>query len=328
MKISNETKVGAITAISIVILILGFNYLKGRNLTETSDALYAVFPDVKGLTVSNAVFINGLQVGKVASMHEKDKNMSGIIVTLNLTKDINIPNNSSAVINSELLGGTSIEILLGDSKSYVADGDTLKSVVKLGMVSELTKSINPAINSVNKTLNSLDMLIQRLNETLDPNTRNNLQSIIATLNSSTNALDRMINTQSAVISRTLSNVEKITATVAQNNGSIDSTLDNLQRVSSELAAADFKQLVSSLKNTMGQLETAVGKMNSRNSSLGLLLNDRQLYDEIRLTNRSLTTLLDDVRVNPKRYVSISVFGKKAKGTPLMQPVTDSLPSRQ
>src|SRR6266700_7465075 len=127
MKISNETKVGTLTAIAITLLILGFNYLKGKNISTPNDQLYAIFPNVEGLQVSNPVFINGLQVGKVSAMHEKDKSLSGIVITIELTKDVNIPNNSLAAIRSELLGAASIKIELGGSKKYFDDGDTIQT---------------------------------------------------------------------------------------------------------------------------------------------------------------------------------------------------------
>src|SRR5262245_5745045 len=110
MKISNETKVGALTAIAITVLILGFNYLKGKS--AGGNDIFAVFPNVDKLVVSNPVFINGLQVGKVSGLKEKDKNLSGIVVTITLTKDINIPRNSVATLNSELLGTTSVNVFL------------------------------------------------------------------------------------------------------------------------------------------------------------------------------------------------------------------------
>lgn len=324
MKISNETKVGALTAIAIVVLILGFNYLKGKNLTERNDELFAIFPDIKGLTVSNAVFINGLQVGKVAEMRETDKNMSGILVAIRLTKDINIPRNSSAIINSELLGTTSMEIVLGDQRTYLKDGDTLKATVKTGIVTELTKSITPAVNNVNKTLNSLDMLIKQLSAIIDPNTRNNLQGIIVNLTNSSRSLERLINAQNGVLARSLNNVESITGNLSKNNDKISSTLTNLEKTSNALASANFQEVLTSMKNTMNKLEGTVEKISSTKGSLGALLNDRQLYDEIRLTNRSLTTLLDDVRVNPKRYVNVSVFPRKDKKGPLLDPITDTI----
>ncbi|MEP7256967.1 MAG: MlaD family protein [Flavitalea sp.] len=328
MKISNETKVGALTAIAITILILGFNFLKGSNLTDRNDKIYAIFPDIKGLTASNAVYINGLQVGKVADLHEKDKNLSGIIVSLTLNKDIHIPSNSMAIINSDLLGSTSLEIILGDNKQdFIRNGDTLQSTAKVGIMTEITKSLNPAIANVNKTLSSLDVLIQQLNSTLDPNTKNNLQSIIASLSASTKALEKMINAQSATLGNTLKNVETVTGALAKNSGKIDSTLGNLEKTTAHLAQANFEETLQSVSKTMNKLETTIALINSKNGSVGMLLNDRQFYDEIRMTNRSLTTLLDDFRVNPRRYVNISVFGKKTKPAPLMQPIYDSIPGK-
>lgn len=323
MKISNETKVGALTAIAIVVLILGFNYLKGTNLTERNDKLYAVFPSVRGLAVSNAVFINGLQVGKVAEMHEKDKNLSGIIITINLTKDINIPKNSVVTISSELLSATALDIVLGDSRTYVKDGDTLATKENISVMGEFTKSVNPAINNANQALVQLQMLIKRLNDIVDPRTQTNIQGIVSSLNSTAHSLDRLMNERNGVLARSLNNVESITGNLAKNNDKINNTLTNLDKASGNFANLKLEEAIQSLKNTMAKLEKSVEKIDSKEGTLGLLLNDTKLYDQLLLTNRSLTTLLDDLRVNPKRYVNISVFGRKDKKGPLQAPLYDS-----
>ena len=320
MKISNETKVGALTAIAIVILILGFNFLKGRNLTERNDKIYTVFPDIKGLQVSNPVYIKGLQVGKISEMHEKDNNLSGIVVSINLNKDINIPDNSVAMINSDLLGSNSLEITMGNSSNYIKHGDTIRTSAKLGIMTEITNSINPALTNVNKTLASLDVLIKQLSAILDPKTQGNLQSIISNLTSTSQQLERLMAAQSSSLAHTIDNVETVTSAFARNSGKIDSTIGNLQRTTQSLADANIQQTLQSVSSTMNKLEQTINTINSKKGSVGMLLNDRQLYDEIRMTNRSLTTLLDDIRVNPKRYVSISVFGKKTKNGPILEPI--------
>lgn len=320
MKISNETKVGALTAVAIVILILGFNFLKGRNLTERNDEIFSVFPDIKGLQVSNPVYIKGLQVGKISEMHEKDNNLTSIVVSITLTKNINIPDNSQAIINSDLLGSTSLEIMMGSNGSYIKNGDTLSSTAKVGMVTEITKSLNPALNNVNKTLASLDVLINQLSAILDPKTKGNLQSIITNLTSTSSQLEKLLASQSVVLGKTFTNLETVTGTFAKNSSKIDSVIGNLQRTTNNLANANIDQTLQSVSRTMNKLEQTINTVNSKNGSIGLLLNDRQLYDELRMTNRSLTTLLDDLRVNPKRYVSISVFGKKQKTGPILQPI--------
>ena len=323
MKISNETKVGALTAIAITVLILGFSYLKGRSLTERKDEIYAIFPSVHGLAVSNAVVINGLQVGKVSKMRETDKNLTGILVSIDLVKDINIPKNSIATINSELLGSSALNIVLGDGTNYIKDGDTLQTRENVSVMGEFTKSVNPAINNVTKTLASLEILIRKLSEIVDPTTKNNIQSVIANLTQSSRSLTQLMDAQTGLLAKTLVNTESVTGNLAKNNEKINNTLTNLETTSRNLSNAKIDETLQSLRNTMAKLENSIAKIDSKNGTLGLLLNDTKLYDELRQTNRSLTTLLDDVRYNPKRYVNISVFGKKDKNGPLKAPLYDS-----
>ena len=321
MKISNETKVGALTAIAITVLILGFNFLKGKG--SSGKEVYAVFPNVDKLVVSNPVFINGLQVGKVTNLQEKDKNMSGIVVTISLTKDLNIPKNSVATLNSELLSNTAINVFLGNGTNYLGEGDTLRTERSLALTDRLQRSIDPAINNINKTLLSLDDVLQKLNTILDPNTRNNLQGIVANMAASSRSLDQLLNTQTGMLAKSINNMHTITAGFARNGPKIDSTLSNLQVTTDKLSKAKIAEAIESLQRTMSRLEAGIAKIDSKEGSLGLLLNDRKLYDEVRLTNRSLTILLDDLRVNPKRYINISLFGQKDKKGPLKAPL-DSL----
>jgi phospholipid/cholesterol/gamma-HCH transport system substrate-binding protein len=321
MKISNETKVGALTAIAITVLILGFNFLKGKG--SSGKEVFAVFPNVDKLVVSNPVYINGLQVGKVTNLQEKDKNMSGIVVTISLTKDLNIPKNSVATLSSELLSNTAINVFLGNGANYLQEGDTIRTERSLALTDRLQKSIDPAISNINKTLLSLDDVLQKLNTILDPNTRNNLQGIISNLATSSRSLEQLLNTETGMLAKSIGNMQTITAGFARNGPKIDSTLSNLQVATDKLSKAKIAEAIESLQRTMSRLEAGIAKIDSKEGTVGLLLNDRKLYDEVRLTNRSLTILLDDLRVNPKRYINISLFGQKDKKGPLKAPL-DSL----
>jgi len=318
MKISNETKVGALTAIAITVLILGFNFLKGKSVS--GKEVYAVFPNVEKLVASNPVFINGLQVGKVTNLQEKDKNLSGIVVTITLTKDLNIPRNSVATLSSELLGSTGVNIFLGNGTDYLKEGDTIRTERSLGLTDKLQNSINPAIDNVNKTLLSLDEVIQKLNTILDPNTRNNLQGIITNLAVSSHSLQQMLNTETGLLAKSIGNLHTITSNFAKNGPKIDSTFSNLQTATDKLSKAKIAEAVESMNRTMSRLEAGIAKIDSKEGTVGMLLNDRQLYEEVRRTNRSLTILLDDLRVNPKRYINISLFGTKDKKGPLKAPI--------
>ena len=147
--------------------------------------------------------------------------------------------------------------------------------------------------------------------------------MIASLNSTARSLDQLLNARNGSLARSLNNVESITGNFAKNNDKINNTLTNLDKAAANFASLELEKALQSLRSTMEKLENAIAKIDSKQGTLGLLLNDTKLYDQLLQTNRSLTTLFDDVRVNPKRYVNISVFGKKDKKGPLQIPLYDS-----
>ena len=323
MKINNETKIGILAFTAIALLILGFNFLKGKNLFDKSRKLYAVFHSVSGLTLSNPATINGLQIGTVFAMVEKDKNLDSVIVTINLDKDINIPVNSLAYINKDLLGTATLTIELGNSSVLTKDGDYLNTQVTTGLVDDVKASLNPALNNVNGTLKSLDSLIEVVGLTFDPSTKANLQSIVRNLTQTSASLQSLLKVQSNVLAKTLANMNQITGNLAQNNESINRTISNVETATGKMAAINLDSTITNLNKTVSELSGIVSKANSTDGSLGLLLNDAKLYQNLENTTRSMNTLLDDLRVHPKRYVSISIFGKKDKGNYLTQPLLDS-----
>ena len=323
MKISNETKIGALAAVSIAVLILGFNYLKGKKLFEKNTKIYAVFGKVDGLAVSNPVSINGLQIGKVSSLHEKDKNLSGIIVAIDLIKEINIPNNSLVFVNKELLGSPSLVIKMGNSNLYLQNGDTIQSTYKPDVFENVQSSINPAINNINSAIQSLEVLIANVNSIFDPNTKNNFQSVVANLAASSASVRSMLNTQNGALAQTMGNLNTFTGNLNRNNESLNRTVTNLETTTSKLAQADIEKVIQTLQATANNLNDVTNKINTNNGSLGLLLNDKKLYANLENSARSLNILLDDLRVNPKRYVNISLIGRKNKGGFLEAPLTDT-----
>ena len=181
MKISNETKVGVIAAIAITVLVLGFNFLKGKTLFGKSHTLYAKYTNVQGLANSNPVMINGLQVGNVYSI-TTDKNMKQILVNINMTKDVNIPTNSVALIKTTLLGETSIDIHLGNDTSYIPENGTIPTAASTGIFSEVLGKVDPVLYQVTKAVNSIDSVLLNVNRILDPSAKNNISAILDNLN--------------------------------------------------------------------------------------------------------------------------------------------------
>ena len=327
-KISNETKIGVMAVVALAALILGFNFLKGSSLFQHTKKLYAIFDNVEGLETSNAVQIDGLTIGSISGINESDKDLSsGIVVTITLKKDVHIPKNSIGVINSGLISSATIVINKGTDNDFLNDGDTLKTKKQSNLLTQVQASVNPIIVQLGGTLTSLDSLIEVIGSMFDPRLKNNFGSIVANLASSSAELQKLLNTQTGYLATSLKNMSDFTGNLDKNNDHITHTLDNLDKTSASLAAAKLPEAVESVQSTMTELKGVVAKINSTNGSLGLLINDKRLYQNLEGTTRSLNTLLDDLRVHPKRYVNISVFGKKDKTGPLMAPLDSSAVSK-
>ena len=323
MKITNETKIGALTTIAIFLLILGFNFLKGKDLFSHSKKYYAVFKNVEGLELSNSVSIKGLNVGSVYSIKATDKNIDGILVTISMKQDVNIPKNSIAVINSGLINSANIIIKKGDAADFLDDGDTLATMDKGNILTEFQASLNPVVKTLGGTLESLDSLIQVVGTMFNPAVKDNFTSIIANLAKSSASLQIMLNDRTSALAHSMNHLDSFTSNLASNNQRITGTLDNLEKTTAKLSNAKIDETLQSAQGAMNSLKDAINKVNSTNGTLGLLLNDKKLYQNLENTTRSLNILLDDLRMHPKRYVNISVFGSKDKKGPLMSPLNDS-----
>lgn len=329
MKINNETKIGVMALVGIALLVLGFNFLKGNNLFKKNNYIYAKYQDVQGLSNSNPVVINGLQVGRIENL-DGGKYMKQIIVTISLTKDVNIPDNSLAVINPNLLGGNAtLEIQLGNSTTYLKRGDTVLTTLSGSAFDEALKVLNPVLYEVRNSVKSLDSVLHVVTGVFDPATKNNIKEIIANLNTTTASfalsaasLQKILNTQNGALASSLNNVNNFTANLNSNNEKLNDIIGNTKIASAKFAAIDLKTAIDTLNIAVDNFKKGSEKINSKDGSLGLLLNDTKLYDNLQSTSNKLNILLDDIRVHPRRYLNISVFGKKDKGDYLSAPLID------
>ena len=333
MKLNNETKVGILAVAAILALVLGFNFLKGKNVFSRTPVIYAVFQQIGSLQKSNEVKINGLPVGTVYNYAPTDKEVNGIIVEIHLTRDISIPANSIAFIDGALVGASYISIEKGPAKAYLQSGDTINTRLDAGLMSDIKTQLSPTITRVNETLDSLKRTLGSVNAIFDPSTNDNLQTIIARLAVTSASIQDLMNAQTGALARSLSNMNEITSNLAKNNDAISSSIRNIEVTTGNLANAPIQQTVSGLqgailelKGTITELKGTISKVNSPNGTLGALLNDRQLYEQLNRAALGLEILLDDVRVHPKRYVNISVFGGKQKPDALTSPsLKDTIP---
>jgi phospholipid/cholesterol/gamma-HCH transport system substrate-binding protein len=328
MKINNETKVGILTVVALALLIVGFNFLKGKDVFNSTPKIYAVFSKLGSLAKSNEVKINGLTVGSVYELEEVDKNVSGIKVTISLTRDVNIPVNSVAYITAPLggLGAATIIIEKGDATTFLKNGDVLNTRIDEGLFGGLTSEVAPTLSKIRNALDSLNRVFANINTLFDAGAKKNLQQTIANVNQLTGSLNTMLDPQNSALASTLNNVNSITGNLKKNNDSITAIMSNTRQFTDRLAKLELQQTMDTLSSAITTLKATINKMASKEGTLGALINDRQLYDRLNSTVLSAEILMDDLRTHPKRYVNISVFGKKDKGGALTSPAKkDTLP---
>ncbi|MBS1575901.1 MAG: MCE family protein [Bacteroidetes bacterium] len=328
MKINNETKVGVLAVVALALLITGFNFLKGKNIFNHSSYIYATFTDLGSLEKSNQVKINGLPIGTVYNLAPKDKDVTGIVITINLTKDVNIPRNSVAYISASLVGSSYVVIEKGDSKEYIHEGDTLATRIDNGILGDVKSQLSPTLIKIKDVVDSLKMTLGGINRILDPNAKGNIGQILVNLKEASHSLKALVDDKNGPLHLTLTNASSVTGNLKKNNDSITALISNANRLAKKFTDLPLNQTLDSVKGALSELKHTLQKVNSPNGTIGALMNDKAVYNKLTNTIASAELLLDDIRVHPKRYVNISVFGKKDKTGPLNSPtVKDTLSAR-
>jgi phospholipid/cholesterol/gamma-HCH transport system substrate-binding protein len=331
MRVSNETKVGALTVIAVTLIILGFNFLKGKTFFKSGTFIYAKYADTKGLIVSNPVFVNGFQVGTVFEIENMNDNLSELVVCIKLNQLYKIPTNSVATIQENPLGTNAINIVPGTSTLMIHSGDTIKTAPAASLLGDFMNTLSPLGEQIKNTITSLEKVLGNVNKTLDDENRQHFKVILENLSTTTINLNRsiasvegMLNKQNGSISKTADNLNEFTSNLNQNNQKITNILSNLDSTSKSIKDADLSKTIKDMQAALSALNTTINKLNNGNGTAAKLLNDPNMYTQLQSTIKSVNTLVDDIKVHPKRYVSISVFGKKEKSAPLDKPLLDSV----
>jgi phospholipid/cholesterol/gamma-HCH transport system substrate-binding protein len=331
MRVSNETKVGALTVIAITLIVLGFNFLRGKTIFKSGNIIHAKYTDTKGLIVSNPVFVNGYQVGTVFEIENQKDNLASIIVSVKLNEAYKIPNNSVATIQDNPLGISSISIVLGNATTFIKSGDTIQTAPANSLLGDFVNTLSPLGEKTQNAITSLDKVLNNINSVLNDNNKQNLQVILdnlaattKSLNTSLIAIETMLQKQNGSIAQTFDNVNSFTKNLNDNNQKLNNIITNLDSASKAVKDADLNKTIKTIQVAVTSLNTSLQKLNSGNGTAAKLMNDSSFYNELQGTLKSINTLIDDVKVHPKRYINVSVFGKKDKSTPLTKPLADSL----
>ncbi len=317
MKISKEFRIGLVALVALVLLYWGFNFLKGKDLFEKKRIYYAVYDKVDGLSRSRPVTINGYQVGMVENIYFHPDGSGRLMVQINMTNDFTISKGTLARIYSEdLLGGKSIELVLGVENEPAESGDTLVSDIQLSLTEEVNKQVAPLKQKAEKLIGSVDTVLILISGFLNNETQNNFMETFNSLRRSFQVLEHTIRTVDKTVSNSqedlqsiIGNLASITANLEENNDELNRAFNNIGNITDSLAQVRFAETFQSLNRTLVATEDIMKQISEGEGSLGLLVNDEELYNNLQDATEQMNLLLQDVRYNPKRYVNFSVFGK-------------------
>lgn len=314
MKIANETKVGILAVVAIAILILGYSFLRGNDVFSREVTLYSIYERVDGLTESKPILVNGYQIGRVSKM---ELQQDGRIRTeFKVSRDYAVPANTVAFLSStDLLGGKAIVFELGDSAVYAKDGDELPA----GIQKNIMEQVEPIQKKAQDIAAVLDSVLNSINNTINKDFQrdfnrsiNSIANSLQNLEGITRQLDGLVVSERNRISHIVANVESITNNLKENNERIGNVLVNLNSITDQVAKADFAQTITSANKAMADFQSITDRINQGQGSIGMLLNDEQLYDNLNQASKNLEELIADMKARPGRYVHFSVFGRKDK----------------
>ncbi len=312
MKIKNETKVGILAVVAIALLVIGYSFLKGNDVFSSENTYYATYPRVDGLTTSKPILVNGFQIGRVSSMVLQPDGR--IRTEFKVTRNYAIPSNTLARISStDLLGGKAIVFELGDSPVYAKDGDELEP----GVTPNIMEQVEPIQKRAEDIAAVLDSVLSSINNTIDGQFQRDFQRSINSIANSlqsiegiTSQVDGLVGRERSRISDIMANIESITENFRQNNDQITLMLANLNSITDQVARADFSQTIVNANQAMADFQSIADRINAGQGSLGMLLNDEQLYDNLNNASKNLDELIIDMKQHPGRYVHFSVFGRR------------------
>lgn len=310
MAMVREVKVGLLGILGIVILYFGFTYLKGSEIFSTSNTYKATFKDVLGLEVSNPVTFNGVNVGRVTNLYPQfDK--SEVIVELTIDEDVKLTDNSFAILADDgLIGGKLIKLKIAPGKLLEEDGN-LKSMLEVGLVDVMQQKIDPTLKNVDSLTRTLTRIINEFDHTGQA-----LKILLASATQSSNGVNTLVANNSKNIGLVTANAATLTknlnALALNLDEQIKPILTKTGSFSDSLSALQLGTTINNLNGTVKNLQTMLNQVNAGKGTLGKLAGDDSLYTNLDRTAASLNLLLSDMKVNPKRYVHFSLFGKKDK----------------
>lgn len=297
MIMKKEFTIGIAAIAALLILFIGINYLKGINMFKSESYYYVDYTNVNGLALSSPVYTNGFKVGLVRDIQYNLNKPGHIIVGIEMDENIKIPQGSKAELITEMLGTVKMNLIMNyDEEKTIAPGDTIEGYANNGIMAKAEEELLPQME---KMMPKLDSILSSLNKILaDPalgNTIKNAEKLTASLSQTSNHLEKLMSNDIPTLT---SNVTMIT--------------EDLKVISGNLKGIDYAETFNKIDQTLKNVYALTDKLNNKDNTIGLLLNDPELYNNLNATSANAASLLKDLQKHPKRYVHFSLFGKKDK----------------
>lgn len=312
MSISKEVRIGLLVSVSIVVFFVGFYLLKGASVFSNAREFFCYYPNVDGLQASANIQVKGLNVGHVGNIElAGDK---GVKVSLIIDKDIVITDSAVAhLASSDLLGTKVIMLTLGKGSNPIVEGAVIRTATEGSIVDNVSGELTPRLRELRSTIIALDTALASINSIVGEQNQRSLANAMANINTTSENLAKLsaaLSGESEEIKSILHNANSITGNLAKQNDSIQRIVSNVSSVTRQMANAPIQKTFTDLQKTTSDLQKVIDKINTNQGSLGMLVNDKALYNNLNSSLKSLHSLMDDLQAHPKKYINVSVFGKK------------------
>jgi phospholipid/cholesterol/gamma-HCH transport system substrate-binding protein len=321
LKASKEIKIAIVFIVGMALLYWGINFLKGRDIFNKERVFYAVYPQINGLVKANPVLLNGFRIGQVKDIYVHPDNSGKIIVEFSVTNnDVQVPINSVAKLySSGLLSSMAIELKIGNSTIMAEDGDTLNTYVQATLTEEVNVQFQPIKQKFETVMLSIDSVLVIIISVFNENTRRNLEqsfeSIRLTINNlehTTYNLDTLLSSQRGNLASIIRSVESISNNIKNNNDKITNIINNFSNITDTIAKSNIASAIDNADKSLKQFSDIMEKINRGEGSLGMLVNNDSLYNNLNNSSKELNELIEDIKLNPRRYLNFSVFGPSKK----------------
>jgi phospholipid/cholesterol/gamma-HCH transport system substrate-binding protein len=305
---SREAQIGGLILLILILFVWGFNFLKGRNLLTPANYYYCEFEDVGGLMESNFVMVRGYKVGLIEDIKLSENNKSLIVTLVLEDEDLKVPKGSKAVLyNLDMLGTKAVKLELNPNSSYHESGDTIESIIEKGLMSTVKDQFAPLQSKIESVVNHIDSIAASLNNALNETAINDIKEAIANLNAVSTGIKSMVADKNSSLNSSIDNLAEITSSLSDEKHGLKATLKNINSITDSLASSNLKMAINNIDSTVAGLNSVIQKIDSNEGSLGKLVHDKALYDNLTKSTESLNILLEDMQKQPSKYVHLSLI---------------------